>query len=149
DVSVARHPEGHPRVARDCIREAERLKVHLAAEHGLEVSFITQFPFESGPYFQWVNDHRETAFAARYVCGLAGPAKITTLMRYVLRCGVGPSIQALGSQHSALKNVLGDPGPDCMVLRLAERRATGACVLDGVHMFCFGGFLRTAQWLSR
>jgi methylenetetrahydrofolate reductase (NADPH) len=148
-VSIAGHPEGHPRVALDCIREAERQKVHLAAEHGLEVRFITQFLFESAPYFQWVNDHREMAFAARYVCGLAGPAKITTLMRYALRCGVGSSIRALGSHHSALKNILGDHGPDGMLGRLVEGRATGACVLDGVHMFCFGGFLRTAQWLSR
>jgi len=148
-VSIAGHPEGHPRVALDCIREAERRKVHLAAEHGLEVRFITQFLFESGPYFQWVNDHRETALAARYVCGLAGPAKITTLMRYALRCGVGPSMRALGSHHSTLKNILGHHGPDGMLRRLAEEHATGACVLHGVHMFCFGGFLRTAQWLSR
>jgi len=148
DVSIAGHPEGHPRVALECIREAERRKIHVAAEHGLKIRFITQFLFEMRPYVQWVNDHRETAPAARYVCGLAGPAKIATLMRYALRCGVGPSIRAIGSHPSALKNILGDHRPDGLLRRLAEEHATGACGVDGVHLFCFGGFLRTAQWLS-
>lgn len=148
-VSIAGHPEGHPRVTLDCIREAERQKIHLATEHGLEVRFVTQFLFEPRPFFQWVHHHGETALAARFICGLAGPAKITTLMRYAMRCGVGPSIRALGSQHATIKNILGEHGPDAMLRRLAEGRATGAATPDGVHMFCFGGFLRTAQWLSR
>jgi methylenetetrahydrofolate reductase (NADPH) len=149
-VSIAGHPEGHPQVAVDCIREAERRKAELAAEHGLKARFVTQFLFEAGPYCEWANELRRTAPAARYVCGLAGPAKITTLMRYALRCGIGPSIRALGAHHSTLKNILGDHGPDGMLRSLAAARATGACAaLDGVHIFCFGGFLRAARWLSR
>lgn len=148
-VSIAGHPEGHPRVTLDCIREAERHKSHIAAEHGLEVRFVTQFLFEPEPFFQWVNHHRGAPTAARFVCGLAGPAKFTTLMRYAVRCGVGPSIRALGSHQATIKNILGEHGPDAMLRRLAEGRVTGATTLDGVHLFCFGGFLRTAQWLSR
>jgi methylenetetrahydrofolate reductase (NADPH) len=148
-VSIAGHPEGHPHVELDPIRAAERDKVRLAREHGLQTTLVTQFLFEPTPYTQWVNEHVSQGVAAHFVCGLAGPAKISTLMRYAMRCGVGPSIRALGSHTSMVKNLLGDHGPDRMLRQLAQARVSGTCPVGGVHMFSFGGFLRTAQWLSR
>jgi len=134
---------GIPRAIRESHsmhREAERRKV-TRGRAWLRGTFHHQFLFESGPYFQWVNDHRETPLAARYVCGLAGPAKITTLMRYALRCGSGPRCEGLAHTipHSRIFSVIMGRWH---ATSLARKRATGACVLDGVHMFCFGGFLR-------
>jgi methylenetetrahydrofolate reductase (NADPH) len=147
-VSIAGHPEGHPKVAIDLIRDAEREKTRIARQHGLSTRLVTQFLFESAPFAQWVDFHRGQGLDTRYFCGLAGPAKISTLSRYALRCGVGPSIRALGSHGSTLKNLLGEHGPDQMLRQLADANINQLRVTDGVHLFCFGGFLRTAKWLS-
>jgi methylenetetrahydrofolate reductase (NADPH) len=147
-VSIAGHPEGHTKVASDEIRRAELEKPRLAAEHGLKSTILTQFLFEPEPFMHWVRDLRASGVGARLVCGLTGPAKVTTLVRYALRCGVGPSIRALGAHASSLKSLLGDDGPDRMIRSLAQSRLAGQCDFDGIHIFCFGGFLRTVEWMG-
>jgi methylenetetrahydrofolate reductase (NADPH) len=148
-VSVAGHPEGHPRVSLGEIRYAEWEKAQLALRHELEVTLVTQFLFEPAPFLSWANDHRSRGLATRYVCGLSGPARISTLLRYAMRCGVGPSVKALGAHHTSITNLLAEHGPDRMLRKLAEARLIDSGAVGGVHLFCFGGFIRTAQWLSR
>ena len=94
-ISMAGHPEGHPKVSLDEIRSAEIEKVMLATQAGLDVSLVTQFFFEHTPFLEWVGDLRARGVRARFVAGVAGPARPTTLLKFALRCGVGPSIRAL------------------------------------------------------
>src|SRR5688572_28145402 len=126
-VSVAGHPEGHPTVALEEIRRSELEKPRLASSHGLGARFVTQFLFEVEPFVTWANELRSKDVRAQVVCGLAGPAKITTLFRFAMRCGVGPSIRALGARPSSVANLLGDHGPDRMLRQLAEAHVTGEC----------------------
>lgn len=148
-VSVAGHPEGHPTVALADIREAERDKVRLATAANLEVTLVTQFFFESAPFLDWVQDLRAHGIRARIRGGLAGPAGLATLFRYSMRCGVGPSIRALGTRPTSLKNLIGDHGPDRLMCELAQALAAGTTDFNGIHLFCFGGYLRTCEWLHR
>lgn len=148
-LSVAGHPEGHPAVALDVIRQAELDKAALGAEQGLDLALLTQVVFEHGPLLQWAAGLRAHGVRARLVAGLAGPASITTLFKFAVRCGAGPSIRALGVRPGSLMKLLGDRGPEEVVCGLAAARASGAADLDGIHLFCFGGFLRSAEWLHR
>lgn len=145
-VSLAGHPEGHAQVELDTIRRAERDKARLAASLGLQTSLVTQFFFEADPFLQWSRALRNDGVTARLVGGIAAPASISTLFRYAMRCGVGPSIRALGAKPSSVLKLLGDYGPEPMVRQMArEQQAAG---FDGLHLFCFGGFLRACQWLN-
>ena len=148
EVSLAGHPEGHPQVAAGTIRAAEIAKPAMAAAHGLSASILTQFLFEPEPFIEWSRSLRAQGVRARLVCGLAGPAKVSTLFRYATRCGVGASIRALGARPGSLKNLLGDLGPDRMLRALAEARLAGRGEFDSVHFFGFGGFVRTAEWIA-
>jgi methylenetetrahydrofolate reductase (NADPH) len=148
EVALAGHPEGHPKVDLEEIRRAEREKPGLALEHGLAPLMLTQFLFESRPFVEWACALQARGTKARLVCGLAGPAKITTLFRYATRCGVGASIRALGARPNTVMNLLGDHGPDRMIRELAMANLAGQCLLSGVHLFSFGGFIRTAAWLA-
>lgn len=148
-VSLAGHPEGHPKVPTDVIRRAEIEKAQLARDAGLEATLLTQFFFEAQPFIEWTAGLRAAGVEARLVAGLAGPASIATLFRFAMRCGVGPSIRALGARPTSLVKLIGDHGPEPLLRDLATRRAADPGVFDGVHMFCFGGFLRTVQWLHR
>jgi methylenetetrahydrofolate reductase (NADPH) len=147
-VSIAGHPEGHPAVVLDEIRRAEREKVQLAKAAHLEVTVVTQFFFESAPFLEWVRDLRAHGVQARIVGGLAGPASLATLFRFAKRCGAGPSIRALGARPAALLNLIGDHGPDRVLGEMAQSLNDGETDFSGIHLFSFGGFLRTCEWLN-
>jgi methylenetetrahydrofolate reductase (NADPH) len=146
-LSMAGHPEGHPRVALEVIRCAEREKVQLAAQAGLEVRLLTQFFFEQEPFLRWLEQLRDAGVHVTAIAGLAGPARLATLFKFALRCGAGPSIRALASKPGSLAKLLGDHGPESLVRSLALARLRGELDFAGIHLFCFGGFLRSCEWL--
>lgn len=146
-VSMAGHPEGHPKVPLVEIRRAEREKVGWARAAGLQVTLLTQFFFEAPPFLEWAADLRADGVGARLVAGLSGPASASTLFRYAMRCGVGPSIRALGARPTSLVKLMGDHGPEKLMETLAV--VPRPEVYDGLHLFTFGGFLRTCEWLKR
>jgi methylenetetrahydrofolate reductase (NADPH) len=147
-VSLAGHPEGHPKVALETIRRAEVEKADLAKAAGIEATFVTQFFFEAQPFVEWAGTLRAAAGEARIVAGLSGPAGIATLFKFAMRCGVGPSIRALGARPSSFAKLIGDYRPDQVLHDLAAAVTLDPCAFDGVHFFCFGGYLRTCEWLK-
>jgi methylenetetrahydrofolate reductase (NADPH) len=148
-VSLAGHPEGHPKVALGELRRAEREKAALATRAGLEVTLVAQFFFEHAPFVDWVSELRSQGVRARIVGGLAGPAGLATLLKFAMRCGVGPSVRALSARPSSLMHLISEHGPEHVVRGLAQARGGGEANFNGIHMFCFGGYLRTCEWLHR
>lgn len=148
-VSLAGHPEGHPKVALEEIRRAEHEKAVLAREAGLDTTFVTQFFFEAQPFLDWAAMFRAAGVGSRLVGGLSGPAGIATLFKYAMRCGVGPSVRALGARPSSFVKLIGEHGPENVMRQLADAQQRGNSAFDGVHLFCFGGYLRTCEWLHR
>ncbi|MFL6575803.1 MAG: methylenetetrahydrofolate reductase [Povalibacter sp.] len=147
-VSLAGHPEGHPTVPLEEIRRAEVEKAAHAAP--LETTYVTQFFFEASPFLQWASDMRARGIGdARLIAGLAGPAGIATLLKFARRCGVGPSIRALVSRPSAFAKLIGEHGPEDVMRDLAVAYERDASTFSGLHFFCFGGYLRTCEWLGR
>jgi len=149
-VSFAGHPEGHPAVSSRDIRQAQIDKWQMAADQQLQVTFVTQFFFAAKPFTQWACDLRASGVRARLVAGLAGPAGIARLLRLARRCGVGPSIRALTARPKSMFSLLlTDHDPDALVRDLAAEAQRCAGLFDGIHLFSFGGFARTASWLRR
>jgi len=146
-LSVAGHPEGHPTVGDGEIRRARLDKAEIAARAGLELTLLTQFFFEPAPFLAWSSALRSQGVRCRIVGGLAGPARLTALIKYAVRCGAGPSIRALTARPAAFTKLLGDHGPESVLRALAAARVSGQSDFDGIHLFCFGGYLRTCQWL--
>ena len=148
-ISFGGHPEGHPTVVPAEIRRAEREKATLAKEMGLEATFVTQFFFEAPSFLAWVDQLRANGIDAHVRAGLAAPASLGTLFRFALRCGIGPSIRALGSRQVSAFALAAERGPDEILQRLAEALVNGSARFDGVHFYSFGGFLRACEWLRR
>jgi methylenetetrahydrofolate reductase (NADPH) len=146
-VSLAGHPEGHPSVPADEIRRAQLDKARAAAACGLEVTFVTQFFFEAAPFIEWARDLRQAGVTARIVAGLPGPASIMKLLALARHCGVGPSIRALSSRPKSMLKLLTDSSPDSLLSDLVTQSRHQPGLLDGIHLYSFGGFLRTAAWL--
>jgi methylenetetrahydrofolate reductase (NADPH) len=146
-VSVAGHPEGHPKVPLADIRRAELDKARMAQQAGLELTLLTQFFFEQGPFLDWVRELRSAGVQARVVAGLAGPTKLSTLVKFAIRCGAGASMRVLTARPAAFTKLLGDHGPESVLSALAQARCEETSDFAGVHLFCFGGFVRTCRWL--
>ena len=145
-VSVAGHPEGHPQVAGPELRSAEIEKVRLAEDAGLELGFVTQFGFDAAPILHWARDLRARGIRNAIHVGLAGPARLATLVQYALRCGVGPSVRALSGRAASFGKLLGERGPEALVRELARARDAGLAI-DGIHLFSSGGLVRTCRWI--
>jgi methylenetetrahydrofolate reductase (NADPH) len=146
-VSIAGHPEGHPAVPRADIGRAQIDKAVLGAQLGLEVSIVTQFFFEARPYVEWATGLRNAGVEARLVAGLAGPAGIVKLLGLARRCGVGPSMRAITTRPASLLKLVTEQDPGGLLESLAAAEPRRAGLLDGIHLFSFGGFHRTARWL--
>jgi len=147
-VFVAGHPEGHPHVADAELRRAERHKVAFAVAHDLELTFLTQFFFDAEPFLAWARRLRKEGVQARLVAGLAGPARLTTLFKYAVRCGVGPSIRALGSRPTLFGKLAGERDPEPIVHAIARAATRGELGDIGIHLFSFGGLAHACAWLQ-
>jgi len=146
-IFVAGHPEGHPQLTEDDLRRAERDKLAFAAANGMELTFLTQFFFDAAPFLAWVRILRAQGVRARLVAGLAGPARLTTLFKYAVRCGVGPSIRALGARPALFAKLTTERDPESIVRAIVHARSAGGLGELGIHLFSFGGLAHTCAWL--
>jgi methylenetetrahydrofolate reductase (NADPH) len=147
-LSLAGHPEGHPKVALPIIRAAEIEKCIMAIARGFRCRLVTQFFFEADPFIEWCNEQELRGMHIERIAGIAGPASVSTLFKFALRCGVGPSLRALGVKPGAILKLLGDHKPDALVQSLAAAQLASPQLLSGIHLFCFGGMLKTCKWLQ-
>jgi methylenetetrahydrofolate reductase (NADPH) len=145
-VSFAGHPEGHPAVSSTVILEAQIEKWRRATAMGVEVSFVTQFFFAADAFGRWARELRDAGVRASLVAGIAGPVGLGKLIRLARRCGVGESLRALTARPASTLKLLADHDPAAL-LRDLVALAPGSAP-DGIHVFSFGGLMRTAEWLD-
>jgi methylenetetrahydrofolate reductase (NADPH) len=145
-VGIAGYPEGNPRIAPDVLDDALTAKIARARRSGLQPYIVTQFCFEAAPILNWIRALRGRGIDVPVRIGLAGPASITTLMKYALRCGVGNSVRALGLRGTAIARLLAESTPERVIADIAAAGGQDELGIDGLHLFNFGGFARTADW---
>ncbi len=148
-LSVGGYPEGHPAIGPKALQDALRAKRELARENGLELQIVTQFAFDAAPIVSWTRSVAGLGIPVRV--GLAGPASITTLLKFAARCGIGNSVRVLKSRSDSIIRLITEAGPEGLIRDLA-RSATATdeslrARFAGLHLFTFGGLLRSARWL--
>jgi methylenetetrahydrofolate reductase (NADPH) len=149
-VGLAGYPEGHPRIPEATLARALERKIGIARRAGLEPYLVSQFCFEADPILRWLERLREAGIDLPVKVGLAGPASVRTLLAYGARCGVGGSLRAIKSHGISLTRLVAQSGPEHIVARLATaRRGEGLGPQVSLHFFSFGGFEKTARWMSQ
>ena len=56
------------------------------------MAIATQFGFEAGPVIAWADRLRAAGITLPVHIGVAGPAKLQTMLKFAMACGVGPSL---------------------------------------------------------
>jgi methylenetetrahydrofolate reductase (NADPH) len=146
-IGLAGYPEGNPRISPTVVAAALTTKLGLVRAQGMTPYIATQFCFEARPIVAWLGALRAGGVDVPVRVGLAGPASITTLMKYGLRCGVGNSVRALALRGPAIAHLLNETGPDTIIRELATASVEEPSLgIAGIHLFSFGGLQRTAEW---
>ena len=147
-IGVAGYPEGNPNIADAELQRALLAKQDFSRRTGLDLYIVTQFCFDAPPIQNWLQSLRTMGVDLPVRVGLAGPASITTLLKFAARCGIGESIRALKSRRESIVRLLTEAGPDAVLRQLAQFAAgRGPGQFAGIHFFSFGGFARTARWI--
>ncbi len=147
DIFLGVYPEVHPRISEDVLAKARADKIKAAETAGLGVTLINQVCFDAGAVLRFIETLRAVGVAAPFRVGVAGPAKIATLVRYAIICGVGPSMRFLTERRDAAADLLRGETPEAFLTAIALARETQPALgVEGVHFFTFGGLKRAASF---
>ncbi len=148
EIGVSGYPEGHPRIEKQKLEAAFAEKLNLAKEQGLGLYVVTQFSFAPKRVVEFCAQLARTAPAVGVYVGIAGPSDPAALLRYAQRCGVSTSLRALKNLGTGIARLVVHTDPQEQVAALGgylQGRGTGNVV--GVHLYSFGGAVRTASWM--
>jgi len=150
-IHVAGHPEGNRDVAPDgaqaVLLDALRWKQDFARRKGLEMAIVTQFCFESRPVINWADSLTRAGITLPVHIGVAGPAKLQTLIRFAIACGVGPSLRVLQKRARDVRKLLLPFAPDDFLNDIAAHKATHPEFnISRVHFFPLGGIKAATEW---
>lgn len=148
EIGVAGYPEGHPRISNPAMQEAFRRKVELARGQRLGLYVVTQFSFAPARVVEYCAELGRAFPSVPVYVGIAGPTDAVALARYAQRCGVSASLRALRNLGSGIAKLVTHTDPREHVLSVARYSAAReSSNVAGVHLYSFGGVVRTAAWM--
>lgn len=148
EIGVAGYPEGHPRISTSSLHESFEKKRRLTREQGLGMYVVTQFSFAPGRVVEYCARLARSAPDVSIYVGVAGPTDPVALARYAQRCGVSVSLRALKNLGSGIARLVTNSDPREQLVALARYSLSREpCNVVGVHLYSFGGAVRTASWM--
>jgi methylenetetrahydrofolate reductase (NADPH) len=150
-LHVAGHPEGNRDIDPDgsdrTVMEALRWKQAFSERTDAQMALATQFCFEAKPVIAWADRLRAEGIDLPIHIGVAGPAKLQTLIKFAIACGVGPSLRVLQKRAMDVSKLLLPYEPTDFVAELAAHKAAHPDFnIEKVHFFPLGGIKTNATW---
>ncbi|MBK8438171.1 MAG: methylenetetrahydrofolate reductase [Rhodobacter sp.] len=152
-LHVAGHPEGNKDIDADgsdkMVMEAARWKSAFAERTDAKMAMATQFCFDAAPVIRWVDRLAAEGVKLPVHIGVAGPAKLQTLIKFAIACGVGPSLKVLQKRALDVTKLLLPYEPTDVIAQLAAHKAANpAFGIEQVHFFPLGGIKTNAEWVT-
>lgn len=150
-LHVAGHPEGNkdidPSGSDENVMDALRWKQSFSERTDADMALATQFAFEAGPIIEWADAIKEAGIDIPIHIGIAGPAKLQTLIKFAIACGVGPSLKVLQKRAMDVTKLLLPYEPTEVLSQLAAHKAANPDFnITKVHFFPLGGIKTNANW---
>ncbi|PZX18557.1 methylenetetrahydrofolate reductase (NADPH) [Palleronia aestuarii] len=152
-LHVAGHPEGNRDIDLDGtqsnVSKALSWKQGFSDTTDAEMAIATQFCFEAAPVIEWAEALRTSGITLPVHIGVAGPAKLQTLIKFAIACGVGPSLKVLQKRAMDVTKLLMPYEPTDFVAELAAYKAAHPeFLVESAHIFPLGGINATADWTA-
>ena len=150
-LHVAGHPEGNkdidPKGGTAMVDDALRWKQEFSETTDADMALATQFAFESGPIIEWADSLKAAGITIPIHIGIAGPAKLQTMIKFAIACGVGPSLKVLQKRAKDVTKLLLPFEPTQVLTDLAaHKEANPDSNIESVHFFPLGGIKTNANW---
>lgn len=150
-LHVAGHPEGNRDIDPDgstkMVDEALVWKQKFSNTTNAQMALATQFAFDADPIIEWANGLKAAGIDIPVHIGIAGPAKLQTLIKFAIACGVGPSLKVLQKRALDVSKLLLPYEPTDVLNALAAHKAANPDFnIEQVHFFPLGGIKTNAKW---
>ena len=149
------HTAGHPEINTDIdpdggrknVNEALSWKQEFSKRTDAQMALTTQFCFDSKSVIEWANDLKTQSIDIPVHIGIAGPAKLQTMIKFAIACGVGPSLKVLQKRAKDVTKLLLPFEPTQIITELAAHKAANPDFnIEQVHFFPLGGIKTNATW---
>lgn len=153
-LHIAGHPEGNKDIDKDNstteVDKALLWKCNFATRTDARVAITTQFAFDAKCIIDWAERIEGLGVTLPIHVGIAGPAKLQTLIKYAVSCGVGPSLKVLQKRALDLRKLLMPYEPTDIVGQLVAYKAKNpASIISKLHMFPLGGIEPASRWIGQ
>jgi methylenetetrahydrofolate reductase (NADH) len=150
-LHVAGHPEGNkdidPAGGMKNVEEALAWKQKFSERTDAKMAIATQFAFEAEPIIEWADNLKAAGIDLPIHIGIAGPAKLQTMIKFAIACGVGPSLRVLQRRAKDITKLLVPFEPTDVISDLAAHKAANPDFnITQVHFFPLGGIKTNAHW---
>ncbi|MBC7156248.1 MAG: methylenetetrahydrofolate reductase [Rhodobacteraceae bacterium] len=152
-IHVAGHPEGNRDIDPDGgeagVMAALRWKQAFAERSDAAMAIATQFAFDAAPVIAWAGRLQAAGIALPIHVGIAGPAKLQTLLKFAIACGVGPSLDVLQRRARDVTRLVMPFEPTGVLDGLARHLARHPdSNIAAAHLFPLGGIEAAATYAA-
>lgn len=152
-LHIAGHPEGSKDIDPDGgmknVSEALSWKQEFSNRTDADMAIATQFCFDADVVNKWAKNIQEDGIDIPIHIGIAGPAKLQTLLKFSVECGIGASMKILTKRAKDLTKLLLPYKPTQMLTDLSEYKSKDPTLnIEQVHFFPIGGIKQTTDWLK-
>ena len=153
NLHIAGHPEGSididPDGSTTNVDQALSWKNEFSKRTDANMAITTQFSFDASSVISWANNIKEAGIDIPVHIGIAGPAKLQTLLRYSIECGVGASIKIIQKRAMDLTKLLLPYKPTNIITELATYKANNPSFnIEKVHFFPLGGIKQVSDFVK-
>ena len=153
-LHIAGHPEGNRDIdhggSTANVDAALLYKQDFASRTDAKMAIVTQFAFDAPVVTAWAERIADLGVTLPIHAGIAGPAKLQTLIQFALSCGVGPSVGVLHKRARDISKLLLPYEPTEVVAGFADYKARHPhSLISQLHVFPLGGIKTAATWMNR
>ena len=113
------------------------------------MAIATQFCFDADVVKKCADSIKENGIDIPIHIGIAGPAKLQTLLKFSVECGIGASMKVLTKRAKDLTTLLLPYKPTQILNELAEYKSKDPeSNIEQVHFFPIGGIKQTVDWIE-
>ena len=153
NLHIAGHPEGSMDIDPDGstknVDQALSWKNEFSKRTDAKMAITTQFSFDADSVISWANNLKKSGIDIPIHIGIAGPAKLQTLLKYSIECGVGASIKIIQKRAMDLTKLLLPYKPTTIITELANYKANNPSFnIEKVHFFPLGGVKQVSDFVK-